>query len=82
MTKYFASNALIHHRLPVQMKYTNANVTGSNVGGIISALAMLITLAVTDNELYKAIIYFAIAIGIVVAEIFVSNAYFRNVSGA
>lgn len=62
------------------MKYTNANVTGSNVGGIISALALLITLAATDNELYKAIIYFTIAIGIVVAEIFVSKAYFRNVS--
>lgn len=62
------------------MKYTNANVTGSNVGGIISALAMLITLAATDNEMYKAIIFFAIAIGIVFIEIFVTNAYFRNVS--
>ena len=62
------------------MKYTNANVTGSNVGGIISSLAMLITLAATDNEMYKAIIYFTIAIGIVVTEIFVSNSLFKNVS--
>lgn len=61
------------------MAYTNANVTGSNVGGIISALAAILSMLLTDNKQYSSILFFVIAIIFVSIQLLTTNALFKNV---
>lgn len=60
------------------MKYTNAVVTGSNVGGIISALASIIAMLVTDNQLAASMVFFVVAIIFVITQIFTTLFLFNN----
>lgn len=61
------------------MKYTNATVTGSNIAGVISALAALVSMSISSNQQNTSIIFFLIAIAFTFVQLFTIRSLLKNV---